>query len=199
MKEKRGPQEVAQSAAKVKSVGEMRPAACLRCGQASRPEGGKLGLHGHGTRRRQVRGPLGDDAESMVAEVVVRRFRCTRRSCRAAVTVAPPRVVRRRLYLASAMAVAFVLLGVRRLSQRAVRARLCALKTWGEGSATRWDALADWVAAVRDGRLFRCVRHPPDDWPPWRVAERAGATLAALGPPGAALESAAFEGSARAA
>jgi hypothetical protein len=157
-------------------------------------------MHGHGPRARQVRGPLSLAARSGVHEVVVRRFRCTNRSCRATVTVAPEDVVRGRLYLASAIASAFVLLGVRRQSQRTVRERLCAWQEWGEGSASRWDALGDWVGAVRDGRLFRCVRRPPDTWSAWQVAERAATALAALGPPDAvSLEAAAFAGAARAA
>lgn len=159
--------------------------------------GGQLGMHGHGTRERQVRGPLWLGESSVVHVLVVRRYRCT--NCGATVTVTPPDVLRGRLYLASAMAVAMVMLGVRRKPERAVRQKLCAWRTWGEGSATRWDALRDWVAAVREGRLVRCVRRPPADWPPWRVAERAGTTVAARGPPGAAsLEAAAFEGAARA-
>lgn len=157
-------------------------------------------MHGHGPRDRQVRGPLSLAAKSAVHGVVVRRFRCTNRSCRATVTVAPEEVVRGRLYLASAIASAFVLLGVRRQSQRAVRERLCAWQEWGEGSASRWDALRDWVGAVRDGRLFRCTRRPPDTWSAWQVAERAATTVAALGPPGAeSIEVAAFLGAERAA
>lgn len=157
-------------------------------------------MHGHGPRDRQVRGPLSLVEKSAVFGVVVRRFRCTNRSCRATVTVVPEDVVRGRLYLASTIAVAFVLLGVRHQSQRAVRERLCALQEWGEGSASRWDALRDWVGAVRDGRLFRCVRRPPDTWPAWQVAERAATTVAALGPPDAeSIEAAAFVGAARAA
>jgi hypothetical protein len=114
-------------------------------------------------------------------------------------TVAPAGTLTKRLYLAAAMAVAFVLLGVRRLAHRAVREQLCPWKSWGLGSSTRWDALLDWLAAVRQGRLFDCVRPAPDDWQPWRVAQRAATTLAALGPPGlASLEAAAFEGAARA-
>lgn len=114
-------------------------------------------------------------------------------------TVAPAAVLAKRLYLASAMALAFVLLGVRRLAQRAVRAQLSAWKTQGDGSGSRWDALRDWLEAMREGRLFPVVRSVPEGWPPWRVAERAATTLAALGPPGLTpLEVAAFEGAARA-
>ena len=157
-------------------------------------------MHGHGPRARQVRGPPSPAERSAVDELVVRRYRCTNPSCRATVTVAPEDVVPGRLYLASAIATAFVLLGVRRQSQRAVRERLCAWREWGEGSGSRWDALGDWVGAVRDGRLFRCVRRPPDTWPAWQVAERAATTVAALGPPGAeSIEAAAFVGAARAA
>lgn len=196
----RGSTQVARPRTGVKSVAQMRPAACRSCGQASRPAGGKLGMHGHGPRARQVRGPLSLADRSAVHEIEVRRYRCTNRSCLATVTVAPEDVVRGRLYLASAIATAFVLVGVRRQSQRVVRKRLCAWQQWGEGSATRWDALGDWVGAVRDGRLFRCVRRPPDTWPAWQVAERAATTVAALVPPGAeSLEAAAFVGAARAA
>lgn len=114
-------------------------------------------------------------------------------------TVTPATVLTKRLYLASTMALAFVLLGIRHLAQRAVRVRLSAWKTLGEGSSSRWDALLDWLNAVRERRLFPRVRAVPDGWPPWRVAERAATTLAALGPPGLApLESAAFEGAERA-
>ena len=127
----------------------------------------------------------------------MRRFRCT--ACSATTTVAPATVLTKRLYLASTMAVAFVLLGVRRLTQRAVRARLSAWKTFGEGSSLRWDALLDWLNAVRERRLFPTVRAGPEGWPPGRGAERAATTLAALGPPGLSpLEAAAFEGAARA-
>lgn len=200
MSEAQGDRGVSRSGSHVKgpSVDEARPAACDKCGQASRPAGGPLGMHGQGTRLRQTRGPATVEGDSVVGEVAVRRYRCTR--CETTVTVAPSDVVRGRLYRASAIAVAFVLLGVRRLPQRAVRERLSAWRQWGEGSGSRWDALRDWVAAVRDGRLFRGVRRPPDDWPPWRVAERAATTVAALGPPDATpLETAAFAGAARAA
>jgi hypothetical protein len=179
------------------SVDDARPARCPACGNAARPTGGSLGLHGHGTRRRQLRGLLEPSGESGVHELKVRRFRCT--ACRATTTVAPATVLTKRLYLASTMALAFVLLGVRHLAHRAVRARLSAWKTLGDGSSSRWDALLDWLNAVRERRLFPAVRAIPKDWPPWRVAERAATTLAALGPPGLSpVEAAAFEGAARA-
>jgi len=178
-------------------VGDVRPSRCPACGNAARPAGGSLGLHGHGLRRRQLRGALEPKGESAVHEVRVRRYRCT--ACGATATVAPAAVLTKRMYLASTMALAFVLLGVRRLAQRTVRAQLSAWKTHGEGSSARWDALLGWLAAMRARRLFPEVRAVPDDWPSWRVAERAATTLAALGPPGLTpLEAAAFEGAARA-
>ena len=179
------------------SVDDARPAKCPACGNASRPMGGTLGLHGHGSRGRQLRGPLDPNDESAVHEVKVRRFRCT--ACDATTTVAPASVLTKRLYLASTMALAFVLLGVRHLAQRTVRARLSAWKTLGDGSSSRWDALLNWLNAVRQRRLFPLVRELPEGWPSWRVAERVATTLAALGPPGLTpLEAAAFEGAARA-
>ena len=144
-----------------------------------------------------MRGPLEPNGESAVHEVMVRRYFCT--ACDATMTVTPAVVLTKRLYLASTMALAFVLLGVRNLAQRAVRARLSAWKTLGDGSGSRWDALLDWLNAVRERRLFASVRAVPEGWPPSRVAERAATTLAALGPPGLTpLEAAAFEGAARA-
>jgi hypothetical protein len=140
---------------------------------------------------------LEPNGESVVHELKVRRFRCT--ACSATTTVAPATVLTKRLYLASTMALAFVLLGVRHLAQRAVRAQLSAWKTLGDGSSSRWDALLDWLKAVRERRLFPTVRVVPEGWPPWRVAERTATTLAALGPPGLTpLEAAAFDGAARA-
>lgn len=191
---------VARDGAGVKSssVDELRPAACARCGQPSHLAGGRLGLHGHGTRSRQTRGLLTVDGEAVVKVVTARRYICTR--CWTTVTVLPTAVAPHRLYLKSTMAVAFVLHGVERQSQRATRARLCPWRTWGDGSATRWDALRDWLAAVREGRLFRCVRRPPDEWPRRRVAQRAATTVAALAPPEVTpLRLAAFLGAARAA
>ena len=44
------------------SVASARPGACVDCGAASQPTGGLLGLHGHGFRDRQLRGP--PDADS---------------------------------------------------------------------------------------------------------------------------------------
>ena len=44
------------------SVASARPGSCVDCGAASQPTGGLLGLHGHGFRDRQLRGPL--DADS---------------------------------------------------------------------------------------------------------------------------------------
>jgi hypothetical protein len=137
------------------SVEAARPARCPACGNAARPTGGTLGLHGHGSRRRQLRGPLEANGESAVHEVKVRRYVCT--ACEATMTVAPATVLTKRLYLASTMALAFVLLGARHLAQRAVRVRLSAWKMLGEGSSSRWDALLDWLNAVRERRLFPAV------------------------------------------
>lgn len=205
LKEKqRGSRGIVRIEASVKSwlaapptVDVARPARCPACGNAARPTGGRLGLHGHGARERQLRGLLEPAGEPAVHELRVRRYRCT--ACGVTTTVAPAAVVTKRLYLASAIALAMVMLGVRRVAQRAVRARLSPWKRWGEGSSSRWDALLDWVGAVRERRLFPMVRPVPEGWPPWRVAERAATTLAALGPPGLEpLEAAAFAGAARA-
>ncbi len=103
-----------------------------------------------------------------------------------------------RLYLASAIAMAMMLFGALRHSERAVREEVSPMRVWGAGSASRWDALREWVTAIQDGRLFTRVRAAPDDWPAWRIAERAAMTIAARADPMTApMAAAVFEGAAR--
>ena len=102
----RGPREVIRSERDVKSWMEampstdaVRPARC--------PVGQGLGLHGHGVRTRQGRGPAEPDAAPQVRVFCVRRYRCTR--CRATATVVPREVLTRRLFTAGAIALALAL------------------------------------------------------------------------------------------
>src|SRR5580693_3207283 len=74
---------VIQSAIDLKSwigrtptVAEARPAACLGCKAASCPVGGRIQLHGHGVRERQVRGPPGPGEDAAVVVITGRRYRC---------------------------------------------------------------------------------------------------------------------------
>ena len=80
---------------------EARPAACLDCKAASGPVGGRIQIHGHGLRERQVRGPLGPGEKAVAVGVPGRRYRCM--VCGAVVLVVPREVLPRRQYSAAAI------------------------------------------------------------------------------------------------
>lgn len=164
----------------VPSVEVARPARCPECGAASRPVGGALGLHGHGLRQRQVLGPLEWGEAAQVRVVSVRRFRCT--TCRATCTVCPREVLPRRLYSATAIALALALFGLLSRPVAGVRAQVSPWRVVGPGSVGRWCALAAWVRALSRGGLFSALPPCPEDWSPRRVAARAAAALAARAP-----------------
>lgn len=70
-------------ATRLPSVDELRPSACPGCSNAAHPASGQLGLVGHGTYQRQVRGlsPGG------WVTIYVRRYLCTR--CKRTTSVLP--------------------------------------------------------------------------------------------------------------
>lgn len=129
------------------SVESARPGACAVCGEASRPVGGRLGLHGHGRRDRQVRGPLEADAPPTWVVVACRRYTCT--ACGAILTVVPRGVAPRRHYGHAAIALAFALWAIAGEPIAEVRHRVCAWRISHERS-TSWPALARWARAARD-------------------------------------------------
>jgi hypothetical protein len=156
-------------------------------------------LHGHGTRERQLRGPLQADGQPELVSIRVRRYLCC--ACDTVVTVAPREVVRRRLFSASAIGLALALWAVAKLPEEVVRQRVSPWGIVGYAAATGWKTLWRWAQAVREGRLFNRVRPAPEDWSLRQVAERAATTLSALAPPlpGRPLEVAAFLGATQAA
>ncbi|WP_140875963.1 transposase family protein [Myxococcus xanthus] len=181
------------------SVSAVRPASCAACGAASRPVGAPLGLHGHGRRSRQVRGPLDAGASPVLVELRVRRYRC--RACGVSQTVVPAEVLGRKLYSLAAIAWALALWGLESLSAAAVRRRVSPWDVVGPGSAGRWDALCRWAGEARRGTLLCCVRPAPADWTARAVAARAATTVAAfalpaMGPP--SLSACSFRGAERA-
>lgn len=152
-------------------------------------------LVGHGLRERQVRGPAGPRGQPEVRVVHVRRYRC--RLCGGLTTVLPRGLTARRHYSASAIGLALCLHGLRDLSVGETRQRVC---TWRVGFETeRWTTLASWLAAVAEGRLFRCVRPSPPQASRRLQAERAAATLCSLALATDELEARVFEGAALAA
>lgn len=181
------------------SVDAVRPASCAACGAASRPLGGLLGLHGHGSRSRQVRGPMDVDAQPVLAELRVRRYRC--RGCGATQTVVPGQVIARKLYSLAAIAWALALWGLDSLTAAAVRARVSPWRVVGLGAPERWDSLTRWSAEAKRGALLACVRPAPDGWRPRAVAARAATSIAAWAPPATgppSLSARAFLGAERA-
>jgi hypothetical protein len=92
-------------------------------------------------------------------------------------------VLTRRLFSASAIALALALFGVSGQSLRRVRARISPWATVGATSAAGWVSVRRWVKAVTEGRLF-AVRAVPATWTARQVAARAATTLAARAPVG---------------
>ncbi len=154
----RSPSRIIYSALDVKgwlarppSVAEARPGRCPGCARASRPTGAALGLHGHGLRDRQVRGPLAADGESTTAVVGCRRYRCTR--CEAILLVMPRGVAPRRHYSQAAICMALALWGLMAMPVEEVRQRVCAWRVRGPAS-TGWSTLRRWARCARAARAF---------------------------------------------
>jgi hypothetical protein len=135
--------------AKTPSVDEVRPAQCLGCGAASRPVGEHLVVHGHGLLERQMRGVLAiGDAPGMLT-ISVRRYSC--QLCRAVMTVVPAGMLARRQYSGPSIALALYLWLLAGLSDRSVRARVCAWQVRGCNDRG-WAQLYRW--ARRAASLF---------------------------------------------
>ena len=126
------------------SAESARPGACVVCGEASRPVGGGLGLHGHGLRDRQVRGPLEADSSATWVVIACRRYACA--ACGAILTVVPRGVAPRRHYGHAAIAMAFALWAIAQHPVVEVRRRVCA---WRISHETRWPTLMRWARAAR--------------------------------------------------
>lgn len=123
------------------SVSAVRPASCTGCARASRPVGGALRLHGHGTRTRDRWGPPTRGVKAEVGELRVRRYRCV--DCHAITTVVPRGLLRRHLYLPGAIAVALAL-WADAMPASAVRTRLSPWTIRGH-SARGWRSLRRWT------------------------------------------------------
>jgi hypothetical protein len=154
--------------------------------------GGPLGLHGHGLRERHQWGPAVLGGVPAVIGILLRRYQC--QPCGAVVVVGPRGLLRRRLYSAGAVALALALHGVAALSPAETRRRVSPLRIVGATATGGWASLRRWCRAVRAGRVFPAVRALPAEATLRAVAARAATTLAAYGPGGVPLESAAFIG-----
>lgn len=180
--------------AKTPCVDEVRPAQCLGCGVASRPVGERLVLHGHGLLERQVRGVLAVGDPPGVFAISVRRYAC--QLCRAVMTVVPAGMLARRQYSGPSIALALHLWLMAGLSDRTVRAQVCAWQLRGR-SARGWAQLYRWTGQA--SRLFMLPRLVSALGDPHEVARRVLTTLGAMSPAaliGAPIAQQIFEGAA---
>jgi hypothetical protein len=195
---------IVQSAVDIKSwlsrqptVDEVRPARCPFCGAVSRPVGGPLLLHGHGTRERLLLGPLEPGQPPEIVAVLAHRYRCV--PCAAVLTVVPCSVLARRRYSAAAIAYALALWGLVLASAAEVRRRVSPAKHVGATAAAGWAMLRRWARAVKERRLFATTPLPPSATFR-RVAASAAAALAGRADPASRtrpIEQRAFEAAAR--
>lgn len=132
-------------------------------------------MHGHGLRRRQVRGPAGLGEVAAVVEIVGRRYRCVR--CGALLLVVPREVLPRRQYSAAAIGLALALWGLVQATAFAVRRRVSPGTALGVDALTGWVTLRRWAKAVKQRRLFASV---PVAGPSATLREVAGLAATAL-------------------
>lgn len=170
------------------SVEAARPGVCPGCGAASRLPGSRLGLHGHGVRERQLRGPPSVDAVSTTQVLVCRRYRCV--GCGAVILVVPRGVAPRRHYGHASIALALALWALAGQPLAAVRRRVCAWPVTGAAS-TGWRTLRRWAGAARDAvglddrraaaaraAQIAAGRAPPTiAGPAWELAYAGGAAM----------------------
>lgn len=178
------------------TVDAVRPGRCPICGEPSRPVGGALGLHGHGLRERHQWGPAAPGGLPELVGLFLRRYQCL--PCGAVIVVVPRGLVPRRLYSASAIALALALWSIAEQTPAAVRHQVSPLAIVGATAAAGWASLRRWSRGIRAGRLFPMVRALPAEATLRQVAARAATTLAAFAPgsAGLSIESAAFLGTA---
>jgi hypothetical protein len=133
-------------------------------------------LVGHGTRERQVRGPLAPGAMALDTVIRARRYRC--RGCGAIVTVVPRGVMAGRHFGAGAIGLALHRWSKEKRSLAEVRETLGGRDEERRG----WPAARRWVDAIQAGRMFgEHVRPCPTGWSRVRIAEHVVSTLLDLG------------------
>lgn len=176
----------------------VRPSHCVECGAASRPVGGKLQIHGHGLREREVHGPGGPREEAGIRSVRARRLICL--LCGAVMTVVPAEVLPWRRYSGAVIALVLGLWSLCGWGLEKLRSLCSTMTQWNCGEPG-WQSVRRWALAGRAGRLWPCVPELPATWGARQVAERVSWIVAGCGPPGLAsrdFAGALFEGAARA-
>ena len=159
------------------TVEEARPGQCPRCAAAGRPVGGPVGLHGHGLRDRQVRGPPEIGAASTTSVIASRRYVCT--ACGAVVTVVPRGIEPRCHYGRAAICLALSLWALGGQPTTTVRDRV---GSWPSREATSWRSLRRWAAAAAAAAWPWC--RAAAGLEARAAAARAGQIAAGRAPPG---------------
>jgi hypothetical protein len=118
---------------------------------ASREPGRSLGLHGHGTRTRQLRGPTSPDGKPKEFEIRLRRYQCQR--CFATMTVGPAGLLLRLLFMAPAIALALFLLATG-ATYPAVRRKVSLWEIVGPTAHVRWTSRIRWARRAARGELW---------------------------------------------
>jgi hypothetical protein len=173
----------------VPDVDAVRPTHCPGCGAASQCPGRPLTVVGHGVRERQLRGPSHVGTEPRLITIGVRRFRC--RCCKAVMVVAPPEVLRYRLFSAVAITWALALYAVERLSAARVRHRISPWRVVGLAASSGWQTLRRWIGAAGAGTLLPGIAARDDR--PRQMAASVVWALAARCPPSLRSESTAHQ------
>lgn len=127
------------------SVAAARPGACAACGAPSQPTGGRLGIHGHGLRDRQICGPTEAEGRPRWIVISCRRYRCVH--CEAVLTVVPRGIAPRRHYGHAAIAMALALWAIAGRPSGEVRGLVCARRIRLD-PARRWPTLIRWARAA---------------------------------------------------
>lgn len=175
------------------SVELVRPAKCPRCDHAAREPGRPLGLHGHGSRSRQLRGPATVDQPSKESEIQLRRYLCQR--CGVAMTVGPAGLLTGRLFTAMAIGLALALWSAGR-SHAEVRSEVSPWSVVGASAHARWNALRRWARAAGRGELWPSI-DANENWRPRELAKRVASILMSRGPPGKCAKTRVFAGAAQ--
>jgi hypothetical protein len=132
----------------------VRPARCPGCGAGSRPVDGRLVLHGHGLRERQLRGVRAPFEPPALLAVLARRYACQR--CGAILLVVPAAVAPRRLFDLATIAFALGRWLHAGVASRAVRAEVSPLPFVGDSARRAWSQLRRW--ARRAAEILRPPR-----------------------------------------
>jgi transposase len=134
-------------------VETVRPCMCPGCGAGSRPIQGRVVVHGHGLRERQIRGVHAPFARPVLLTVPARRYACQR--CGAILLVVPAAVAPRRLFDLATIAFALARWLGDGVASRAVRDEVSPLRIIGDSARRSWSQLRRW------GRRAVEILRPP--------------------------------------